>query len=235
MFVYRGAGMLPDLGISSTVVYAPFNASKFVTSVQSLVDYELGANAIGNPAGGMSAQLWTASINNFNRVVFTDENDNETISIAVPENVSKLAVAFDLNMRPAIAYSVESSTFLYWYDTAVSNFVTTEFVNCTYPAMTLDERRTEYISNSDIVLVYIHNNNLCCRLQRDRFNTEYTLLEGFNGAIATIGTNEQYRLQFLVRYNEYGVPAPEQSPTPTPAPSVTPTVTPTITPTPTIP
>ena len=161
--------MLPNSRLSLYPVTGEFLSGQVAISPFSKIDYELGAESIGDPSSGLSYQLWTASINEYNRVVLTSENNDNEVLIEVPSNTSKLTFAFDQNMRPVIAYSVADDTYLYWYDTSESDYVTTLFVNTSSPALTLDERRQDYILNSDVVFMYIFNNNLCYRLQRDRY------------------------------------------------------------------
>lgn len=232
--------MLPDNKLSLYPVEAPFMAGTVATNPFSKIDYELGAAALNSPVGGLYYQLWTATINEYNRVVLTSENDQYEILIEVPEKVKKLTFAFDQNMRHVIAYEKDDTTYLYWYDTISAEYVTSTFPNVISPALGLDERRQDYILKSDVVFAYVFNNNLCCRLQRDRYQVEYILQEAFNGYVIAIGTSDQYRLQMSVMYNTYGgvAPAPSMTPMPTVTATVsltpTPTVTASVTPTPTV-
>lgn len=195
--------MLPNSSLSIYQVYNEWMCP-LVTSIQTpLVDYELGGVNISDTSAGLSHQMWECSLNNQNKIILTPEHSASIEIITVPDNITKLTFAFDQNMKVCIAYSVQNSTFLYWFDTILSDYTITEFVGCTSPALTLDERRDEYISNSDVVFAYVRDNKLCYRLQRDRYTVEYILVENFNGKVIAIGTNIDYRLQFSIMYNSY--------------------------------
>lgn len=189
--------MLPDHVLSTVPVRAPYIAAQVASYYAPLVDYELGGIALNDPSGGLSLQMWSAYVDG-DDIVVEDSNGVSTVVLQVPD-VQKLSLAFDQNMRPAIAYSTPAGGFLYWFDTFVGHSVTTSIPDATNLCLTLDERRLELINNSDIILAYNKGADLYYRQQRDRFFTEYLLKENDGGTLVAIGTNTQFRLQFKVQ------------------------------------
>ena len=122
--------MLPDNTLSSQLVYAPFVQAKVAQHSVPLVDYELGGIAIGEPSAGLDVQLWTARYIGNDVVVF-DEAGNGTTIITVP-GIKRLSLAFDQNMRPLIAYSTLVGSYLYWFDTFLNAFTTTEVPDASF-------------------------------------------------------------------------------------------------------
>ena len=204
--------MLPDNTLSSQLVYAPFVQAKVAQHSVPLVDYELGGIAIGEPSAGLDVQLWTARYIGNDVVVF-DEAGNGTTIITVP-GIKRLSLAFDQNMRPLIAYSTLVGSYLYWFDTFLNAFTTTEVPGASFLRLTLDERRFQFLNNSDVILAYHVGNSLRYRQQRDRFETERTLVADMGTSrLTAIGTGRNYRLQFKVK-GDYLQPPPPPPPAP---------------------
>lgn len=198
--------MLPNDTLSTELVYAPFMQVKVAQHSVPLVDYELGGLAIGDPSGGLDVQLWTARYIG-NDVVAFDEAGNGTTVITMP-GIVRLSMAFDQNMRPLIAYTTLAGSYLYWFDTFLNAFTTTEIPGALFLRLTLDERRFQFLNNSDVILAYNVGNSLRYRQQRDRFLTERTLVADMGTTrLTAIGTNSFYRLQFKLK-GDYMQPPP---------------------------
>lgn len=185
---------------------------------RKIIDWEYGGVALGDASQGHLVQIWTVDIVEDTKIrlyvepFFTPEDCTifEITDYSIPvdetgtgDEILEVGLAFDQNMRPAIVYIVragsEEFTKLYWFDTLVGQFVTTNFGTLwSSPRILLDDKRaisTEKGLN-DILLFYHRSNNLYYRQQRDRFNIERLLLASVPGTdIARIGMNEFNRIQ----------------------------------------
>lgn len=194
--------MLLDNSLSSRPVYGAF---LIPDKTDPMVDYEQGGIDLLDTSQGLQASLWLCFYEgNWIKI----QSDNITHNLIYAENVKHLSLAFDFNMHPVIAYTVEvtkgnvkyQETYLYWYDTAQSSQITTKYGrDYKTPQLSLDDHRLEQSSSADIIFAYIKNNNLYCRQQRDRFLEEYLLHENLdeNLQLRQIGMSKKNRFQFL--------------------------------------
>lgn len=140
-----------------------------------LIDYEYGGLNLQNASSGLNAALWKCFYEN-GAIKLAHSSFLETVLMI--ENVSALSFAFDLNMRPMIAFMVKDHCNLWWYDTSVSQQVTSDLgADITFPQLSLDERRNAESQNADVIFSYIKNNTLCMKLQRERFEIEHEITE----------------------------------------------------------
>lgn len=162
--------MLPD---NNAVSHFPVIDS-FILPIRTsfLEDYEYGGTNIYEATQSFST-LWKCFYEDGQIKLSNDQVNHELLTVA---DVQSLSLAFDLNMRPMIAYSTTSSSFLYWYDTSVAAQTTTE-LGGTYSFMqlSLDDNRSSQTANADVILAYIKNNKLFMRIQRERFLIEHEL------------------------------------------------------------
>lgn len=179
-----------------------------------LVSRELGGVALQDPSQGLEVKVWTARL-----TVHEDPltpNFVELFADDVPPiipltglGITEVSLAFDQNMRYALAYVQAGVAKLFWYDTAVEGYVTDEFPGAISPRITLDDHRDMELAASDIILAYIQDGNLYFRAQRDRFTQAYLLLADLNDiaispTIEHVCMNRLGRLQFKIRGNFYG-------------------------------
>lgn len=189
--------MLPENEASSIAVpgeYMPGDGF----SVNPLADYELGGVGLNDASQGLQVRLWRLDyVDNLNVVVQPDVGGSPTTLFSV-SGISELALAFDQNMRPFVAYKLGTSIFLRWYDTTVPGFVTTNFGVAKYPRLSLDDKRASQIGNSDVIFAYIRDNGLYYRQQRDRFTIERLLRDGLDPTLKlrAIGMSRNLRMQF---------------------------------------
>lgn len=162
--------MLPDNELSTHSVAAPFLAPY---RLDKLVDYEWGGIDLADTSQGLQVKIWTCKYLG-NQIIITD--GLITHIILNVENVTALSFAFDLSMQPVVTYVVNSETYLNWYDTAISQRVTTNFgASFITPQLALDEHREVQSSNADVIFSYIKNNKVYMRLQRERFLIEHEI------------------------------------------------------------
>lgn len=184
--------MLPDGELSTSSVFAAFLVPN---RVDELIDYEWGGIDLYDTSQGLQAKLWTCFYENGIIKVKADQVIYELITVA---NVTALSFAFDLNMRPVVTYVVNLEVFLWWYDTAAAEHVTTSFgAGIITPQLSLDDHRSIYSANADVIFAYIKAEQLCIRLQRDRYQIEYEL--GAGQIIIQIGMMTNNRFGFATK------------------------------------
>ena len=126
---------------------------------------------------------------------------NTSTSILAITGVTELSFAFDQNMRVTLAYVVNNVSYLYFYDSLISNVnVVTLGTEVISPRLSMDDSRNNQTNNNDIILAYVKENKLYCRIQRNRYLFEYLLTEDIlpGSVLRQIGMTTAYRFQFEV-------------------------------------
>lgn len=188
--------MLPDDSASSIAVpdlmLAP---DSYVTS--PLVDYEMGGVALNDASQGLRVKTWQLYVAG-NTVTVKPEGGNAT-ALFSRAGISELALAFDQNMRPAVAFLQSQRLYLYWFDSQSGGFVFTSFGAATSPRLALDDKRPSQLGpRSDIILAYIRDDALWYRQQRDRFLIERKLRDNLvpGTRLRAMGMGKALRMQF---------------------------------------
>ncbi|MEC7118980.1 MAG: hypothetical protein VXW65_03625 [Pseudomonadota bacterium] len=162
--------MLPDNVLSSDSQQAdfllPIKSSK-------VTDLEWGGVAVQDTSQGLRVKIWQAYLDGDNVMIVAPEVPPTVLFSAA--GITELALAFDQNMRPAVAYRQSGTAKLWWYDSTIADMTVTDFGDCRDLHLTLDDNRPNQISVSDIIFGYIRDNALYYRQQRDRYETEYLL------------------------------------------------------------
>lgn len=165
--------------------------------ISALVDYERGGIALSDGSQGLNVQTWKCSYEQ-SRFILTPETGPASVVLVV-DSVVAMSFTFDQNMRPVIAYEQNDDLWLWWWDTTTSQRVFTKFGPGRCPRLTLDDKRDSQTSNSDVIFAYIKpNNDLCFRLQRERYLTERVLKSGLHDhtRLKNVSMNNKNRLQF---------------------------------------
>lgn len=177
--------------------------SSFVETVSRrtvpLIDYEMGGVNVADASQGLNVKLWKLESNGAQMLLSAD--GVPAIELFNRPNVSQVALAFDQNMRPHVAFVQNGVTWLWWYDSQAGAMVFSSFPGALTPRLATDEKRPTHLEDSDVILAYVRNNNLYFRMQRDRFLTEYLLKSAVNADLIAIGMNRGYRMQFRLRPN----------------------------------
>lgn len=178
-----------------------------------------GAGGIQDPSKGLRYQKWYGSVARGRDgaiISLVPEKDGETITILSKDfPVSQFSFTFDQNMTPAYAYMACGVSKYYWFNNVTGQFQLDVLENAYSPFVVTDELRQFNIGQSDIILAYVKDNidstsDLCFRLQRDRYTTEYILAYNVGAKkIVNIGMNTQLRFQFeLADREDYVGPSP---------------------------
>jgi len=191
--------MMPENTLSSSAIYSAFLVPD---KAEPLVDFEWGGIDLLDSSQGLMVKIWKCFYHDGWICITDDVVTRQLIQIA---NVKQVALAFDFNMHPTIAYTVENedksrSAYLYWYDTALGAQTTTTYGTAyLFPQLSLDDHRLHQSANADIIFSYIKNNNLYYRQQRDRFTIERLLESGLSEDVELrqTGMNTKNRFQWL--------------------------------------
>ena len=188
--------MLPANEISTVPVSGSFMLPND-RQTDPFVDYEYGGIAFNDPSEGLLYQVWTCYVNGI--VVMCGPINGTHVELFVKPGLEEIALSFDQNMRPVVAYIASGERYLRWYDSVASADVTSDLGpghrNC---RLTLDDRRPEMSSLSDVVFAYIRDGAVYYRLQRDRYLVEYMVRDGIDSHVKlrNIGITDKWRLQF---------------------------------------
>ena len=185
--------MLPDNTLSSASIYSGFLVPD---RVNDLIDYEWGGTDLQDASNGLQVKIWTCFYQD-GWITITD-NLGITHQLLEIANVTQLSFAFSFSMRPYVTYVANGIAYLWWYDTTISDYVTTTYdVEHLTPQLALDDHRAEQSANADVIFAYIRNDTLYYRQQRDRFQIEYAL--GTASALVQIGMTKNYRFAFALK------------------------------------
>jgi hypothetical protein len=193
--------MIPDDVLSTEVISAGFLFPRN-TPRRPLVDYEYGGVDIQDGTRGLRVKVWKGEYID-GQIVLSAEGV-APVAVLTVAGVEEFQFTFDRNMNVFVAYQLSSGACrFYWFDSLVSNFVTTNLPSGTItPRCAHDDNRDLEVNTSDIILSYARNSNLYYREQRERYQTEHLLAEGVapNGLVQ-IGLNRVLRFQFQLYPN----------------------------------
>lgn len=203
--------MFPQDGqFSTTAVRSGFAYPvKSPSPEDKLQDWEFAGVGLNDPSQGLLVKLWHCTLE-IDRD--TDVGSVYVEAPAVPKTllfsgvgISEVALAFDQNMNPFVAYMQGSDAKIYWYDSTLPGMThTTLPAGCYDLRCCMDEKRPFNIANSDIILAYVRAGNLCIRYQRERYLTEHVMKSGIGSEanLVSIALNLGFRIQFRLRNYE---------------------------------
>lgn len=189
---------LPQDVLSSQVVYAPFEAPRSEVKLP-LEDYDYGGVALSDASQGLKAKVWRGFVDG-NDVKFEAPGVSASVIFTEP-GITDLAITFDQNGRPFVAYMVGAVAKFRWYDALAAGYsVTTLPAGSKDPRCQLDDKRYSQAQTSDIILAYVRLGTLYTRKQRDRYLIEYAMATGLPaGKLVQVGMNIGNRFQFYVQ------------------------------------
>lgn len=163
---------------------------------RDLLDYEDGGIGIQDPSEGLDYQVWTARVINGGTGIGLSADNTPEFTLIEGEDITHVALAFDANMRPVVAFVEAWVPKLYWYDTQTGELVVTEFPGIQHPRLTTDDKRPWQSGIRDVIFAYQREGGLYYRQQRDRYQAEYLLQESVPGVLKKVGMTNRLRLQF---------------------------------------
>lgn len=205
--------MIPDDELSTTAVVSGFSFPVKQPG-DFLVDWELAGIYLNDPSAGLEYKLWKVQavpneVSGLVDVVLSAPGGvtptEATTVLFSYADITEVALSFDQNMNPFVAYLVGGVAKIYWYDSLIPGMTHTALpTGVKDMRCTLDDKRDFAVGDSDIVLSYVRDGNLCMRYQRDRYTIEYVLRSGIgdNATLVSMAMNNAYRLQWRLRNYE---------------------------------
>lgn len=209
--------MIPGNSLTPTPMVSPFlppmDTDVFITDT---TDVKLGGIALSDGSQGLEVQNWYLNVVNpgtaLSYVIVTDSHGNLTVLFNEPY-ITWARLAFDQNMHPVVNFLGSLGSGFYWWDPTIPGVTTTYFPagdNISKVCCSMDDNRSTEITlgYSDVIMVYVANNNLCFRQERERYTIERILYLNINtqipnGFVWKIGMNTKYRLQMEIRGSIY--------------------------------
>lgn len=190
---------LPDDGLSTTAVPDDFVGAGAANILDRLRDYEEGPIAEQDPTQGLMYQEWRSYIRE-GAIWLEADNTSPRIVYQTEGELTDISIAFNQNGDLHYAYVEDGIAKLYYYDSVTGSFQTLVLPAGTRtPKITLDDKRRENLSGSDVILSYIkEDNGLYYRQQRERFQVERLLHPGPFVMIRQMYMNNGWRLQWLL-------------------------------------
>lgn len=175
----------------------------------ALIDWELGGIGLSNGTQGLQVQAWELQVlgSGSGTAVYVSSPNTPSTQLFALSNISWARLAFDQNMHPIVSYVSLGSPGFYWYDPTIPGNTFTSLPSTVItPCVTMDDKRdlATRLGTNDVVMCYINNNNLCYRLQRERYGTEHVWLSNINTLVTNpivnrIGMGAGLRLQIEVQ------------------------------------
>lgn len=189
--------MIPENRFSDIAVPAALLAPDS-QHADRLIDFERGGIAINDASQGLLVQNWKCFLAPNGADVMLQAGEDAPFLHFSRSGIDELSLAFDQNMRPAVAFSADGNVYLRWYDPVPQAYVIQNFGPGRNARLTLDDKRAVQLSESDIVLAYIGGGELVVRYQRDRFTVPYVFRTGVDASVRlkNIGMTRNLRILF---------------------------------------
>lgn len=164
---------------------------------QQLIDYEMGGIAISDPSRGLQVKTWRMRYIDGDFVI--DAPGVAPTTVYTRPSVTEFSFSFDQNMKVFITFVDNTGPKYYWYDATIPGYALVSLgAGVISPKCSLDDKRLNEVSISDIILAYVRSGNLYYRQERDRFSTERLLANSVGGYLRRVGMGTGLRLQFEI-------------------------------------
>jgi len=187
--------MIPQQRLSTTPVRSTFVLQRPQPTLTR--SRHLGGIAVGDASQGFNVQVWTLETNG-TTVTLAGELV-APVTLFTGTGITEVSLAFDLNMRPFVAFVAGGVAQFRWWDSTVQQFVITPIrTGAIRPRCTLDDSRPGQSQNADVILAYMVGSALFFRAQRDRYTIEYPLATGLFNLLDAVGMGVNLRLHFAL-------------------------------------
>ena len=140
------------------------------------VAFTEGGPVLADASKGLVGYVWKAFLNDYSQVVVKREDQDELHVITTKENITQLDVTIDQNMRPFLTYVANGLPYYFHFNAEDSTYSEVALdPSIKFPRCELDMREEYNIPQSDIILGYTRDGNLCYRIQRERYGKEYII------------------------------------------------------------
>ncbi len=173
-------------------------------------DFEDGPIAVTDMSEGSQYQPWRLTFSSGDFIV-TPEITGSPVVILSGQDSIYCSFTFDKNGRPSIFWKDSANLcYLYWYDSTVAMFVTTDYFDVFHGMLSLDDKRVMESAASDVLLWYTRlvagpQYNLYHKKQRDRYTIEHLMEEDISPYIYKAGMHEGLRGQLVLGQSQIAV------------------------------
>lgn len=176
-----------------------------------ITSYEPGPLDVEDTTQGLTYQTWRLhwDVNTYD-LILTALTTAEVYVLANIPGLTHASFTFDQSGRITYAWSTNTSSYMYWYDTALGQSVTTDLGNTVIsPYIYLDDKRETQDEANDMLLWYtkpdgLGTHELFMKRQRDRFQTEYLMLQELPAYyIIAVGMTYGLRIKLTLRASGY--------------------------------
>lgn len=191
--------MIPGNTISTTPIVGNFEYPNTLP-YSRLSQTVMGGIALGDASQGRLYQTWIVTLTGTTITVAPTATGIAELTFTATDVLptSTVTLAFDTNMGVALAWTTAAGAKLYFFDSTTSAYATVDYPGVTSCRLAVDDARSFYSSNSDIVFGYVRAGNLYWRQQRDRYQTE-RFVGATNKSLIRLGRSVANRLQFELR------------------------------------
>lgn len=171
---------------------------------------KVGPDAIGDSQGVLTSRFWIC-YQDAGKVYIRSAIDGEDWSAPIElfeetEQIEKLDFSFDQLGRELVFYQVGTELRLWFFDSSAlpPAFVKEVLIaDGDWPTINFDIIDNTSNPASDVILCYVKNERIYQRIQRDRFDIEYsTPATGQGIKIISSGMTEQNRFQIIYNYQD---------------------------------
>ena len=140
------------------------------------VAYTQGGPVLADAYLGLVGYVWQAYVDEQNQIIVKREDLDELHVITTKQNITQLDLTIDQNMRPFLTYVADGLPYYFHFNAEDSTYSEVALdPSIKFPRCELDMRENHNIPNSDIILGYTREGNLCYRIQRERYGKEYII------------------------------------------------------------
>lgn len=165
-----------------------------------LVDHEYGGAAIQDPSQGLLVKVWKLWVEGEDVRIAPAATLGAAQTLFSAPDIAEVTLAFDNNMMPVVAYMQDGELKLRWFDlsrTPPAYVIDNLGPGIATPYLTFDDKRPQFIGESDVMLFYVRDRKVWVRLLRDRWLTEYEWADipDHAGRILAAGMSRGNRMQ----------------------------------------
>lgn len=164
-----------------------------------------GGIAIQDGSEGFDYQNWFGHWDESDETVYLKSETGAPVALFTLPDIVELSVTFDQNMMwNAVARDKNQVAHHYWYSTLAEDYVSTQYPAISSAALCLDETRRGFglLADSDVILLMLKTDGTIeWRLQRDRYDTPYTIPGSWPhlSRIAQFGMSKTRRMQWQLK------------------------------------
>lgn len=160
--------------------------------------WEMGGVGISDPSGGLTYQMWHGVLELDSGTVLLDAPNTPPFVLYSEAGITQMDFSFDQNMKPCLAFTQNGVAKFWWYNTVNLQYEIITLPGAMTPLTLLDDKRSDLLGNSDVILMYLRDGRLYYREQRDRFTVEYDSQISGVRRLIRVGFTEGLRVQVAV-------------------------------------